>query len=191
GPDVGEADDQLADDVGFPDAVEVSRVERGGLGAVAVGEAQRAGRTGRPVALVLAGAQAERQRRAGDQRQEPALHAGRPMRLISHSSSTPVLACTSARTASPSPSRSAAVASPVLIMKLACSGENIAPPNGLPRQPASSTSFQALAPGGFLKVEPPVFSRIGWVVSRRAVISSMVAAITAGSSGRPWKTAPS
>ena len=28
-------------------------------------------------------------------------------------------------------------------------------------------------PGGFLKVEPPVFSRIGWVGSRRAVISSM------------------
>ena len=28
-------------------------------------------------------------------------------------------------------------------------------------------------PGGFLKVEPPVFSRIGWVASRRAVISSM------------------
>src|SRR5690606_39715979 len=114
--------------------------------------------------------------RSLDGRVPSSLHdqpAGRPMRLISHCSSIPVLALTSARTASPSPSRSAAVASPVLIRKLACSGENIAPPNGLPRQPASSTSFQDEWPGGFLKVEPPVFSRIGWLCSRRAVISSI------------------
>src|SRR5215472_10954690 len=115
---------------------------------------------------------------------------GRSIRLISQSSVTPVLRATSSRTASPRPSRSAAVAVPELIMKLACSGENIATPNGLPRQPAASISFQALCWGGFLNVEPPVFSRIGWLDSRRWVISSMVAWITAGSSGRPWKTAP-
>ena len=28
-------------------------------------------------------------------------------------------------------------------------------------------------PGGFLKVDPPVFSRIGWLFSRRSVISAM------------------
>src|SRR5690606_21072131 len=53
---------------------------------------------------------------------------GRPMRLISQSSWTPVFASTSARTASPSPSISAAVASPGLIMKLLWSSLNIAPP---------------------------------------------------------------
>src|SRR5204862_3744582 len=105
-------------------------------------------------------------------------HHVRPIRLISQSSWTPNLAFTSARTASPRPSRSAAVASPVLIRKLECSGENMAPPpfpetlNGLPRQPASSTSFQDERPGGFLNVEPPVFSRMGWVGSRRAAISA-------------------
>ena len=78
---------------------------------------------------------------------------------------------------------SAAVASPVLIRKLACSSENLAPPNSLPRQPAASTSFQDEFPSGFLNVEPPVFSRIGWVASRRVVISSMRADIAAGSSG--------
>src|SRR6185312_11722451 len=192
GAEIGQPYDHLADDVGLPDPVDVGGVERGGLGAVAIGQAQRTRRAGRPMAPVLATAGGAQAQHGGcDQRQPPPYHAGRPMRLISHSRSTPVLSATSALTRSPSPSRSAAVASPVLIMKLACSGENIAPPSGLPRQPASSTSFQALAPGGFLKVEPLVFSRIGCVVSRRWLISSMVALTTAGSSGLPWNTAPS
>ena len=38
----------------------------------------------------------------------------------------------------------------------------MAPPKGRPRQPSPSTTRQALRSGGFLKVEPPVFSRIGW-----------------------------
>ena len=43
---------------------------------------------------------------------------------------------------------------------------------------------------GFAKVEPPVFSRIGWVVSRREVISAIRASMAAGSSGRPSNRAP-
>jgi hypothetical protein len=51
-------------------------------------------------------------------------------------------------------------------MKLQCIGDICAPPIIRPRQPASSISFQADVPSGFLKVEPPVFSRIGCTVSR-------------------------
>jgi hypothetical protein len=51
-------------------------------------------------------------------------------------------------------------------MKLQCIGDICAPPIIRPRQPALSISFQADVPSGFLKVEPPVFSRIGCTVSR-------------------------
>ena len=77
------------------------------------------------------------------------------------------------------------VACPVLIMKLQCIGDICAPPIIMPRQPASSMSFQAEWPSGFLKVEPPVFSRIGWVVSRRLVISLMRAKTASGASTAP------
>src|SRR4051794_16253222 len=60
-----------------------------------------------------------------------------------------------------------------------------APPIVSPRQPAASTSCQALAPGGFLKVEPPVRSRIGWAASRAAVTRSISASIAVRSPGRP------
>jgi hypothetical protein len=36
-----------------------------------------------------------------------------------------------------------------------------------------------------LKVEPPVFSRIGWLVSRRLVISLIFAVTASGSAGVP------
>ena len=69
-----------------------------------------------------------------------------------------------------STSMSAAVASPGLIMKLEWSSENFAPPpvaqNSRPLQPASSTSFHELWPAGFLKVDPPVLLRSGWLSSR-------------------------
>ena len=58
-----------------------------------------------------------------------------------------------------------------------------------PRQPAASISCQALWPGGFLKVEPPVRLLIGCVASRDSVISSISAAIAAGSPGAPWNSA--
>ena len=76
------------------------------------------------------------------------------------------LATPGARTSSPRPSMSALVASPVLIRKLACFSLTCAPPSVSPRQPAASTSCQALSPGGFLKVEPPVLLRSGWIASR-------------------------
>lgn len=45
----------------------------------------------------------------------------------------------------------------------------------------ASISFQALLPGGFLKVEPPVFSRIGCAVSRWLCTSFIRARIASGS----------
>ena len=50
-------------------------------------------------------------------------------------------------------------------------------------------SCQALRPGGFLKVEPPVRLLIGCVASRDSVILSISAAITAGSPGVPANSA--
>src|SRR3546814_9473832 len=73
----------------------------------------------------------------------------------------PLLSFTRRRTSSPSVSISALVASPVLMRKLVCFSLTCAPPTMKPRQPASSTSCQALCPSGFLKVEPPVFERSG------------------------------
>jgi hypothetical protein len=50
-------------------------------------------------------------------------------------------------------------------------------------------SCHAFCPGGFLKVEPPVRLLIGCVASRDWVISSISAAIAAGSAGAPWNNA--
>src|SRR5690606_3435826 len=108
---------------------------------------------------------------------------GRPTRWISHSRLTPWLPATFSRTSSPSPSMSALVASPVLIRKLACFSLTCAPPSFRPRQPAASTSRQALSPGGFLKVEPPVLVRSGCDSSRAAAIRSISSPIAVGSPG--------
>ena len=84
---------------------------------------------------------------------------GTPMRWISQSSSTPVVSRTRRRTSSPSASRSAAVALPVLIRKLQCFSETWRRRGVRPRQPARSISCQALAPCagfGLVKVQPPV-----------------------------------
>src|SRR5229473_2193629 len=115
--------------------------------------------------------------------------AGRPMRRISQSSVTPQVSCTRRRTSSPRPSRSAAVALPVLMRKLACFSETMAPPRVRPRQPARSISSQALWPGGLAKVEPPVRARIGCDDSRAAWISPMRRPIAAASPGSPANTA--
>ena len=80
---------------------------------------------------------------------------------------------------------SALVALPKLSTKLQCFSDTWASPMVRPRQPAASISAQALCPGGFLKVEPPVFSRIGCDASRAAVIRSISARIAAGSPARP------
>src|SRR5215510_4864160 len=79
-----------------------------------------------------------------------------PIRLISHSRSTPDAAMTRDRTVSPRASMSAADAPPRLIRKLQCISETWALPIRKPRQPAASINCQALCPGGFLKVDPPV-----------------------------------
>src|SRR6202049_4795599 len=89
-----------------------------------------------------------------------------PILLISQCSSIPEFSFTRARTVSPRVSISWPVAVPVLIKKLQCISDTCAPPTRKPRQPAASIRFQALLPGGFLKVDPPVFSRIGCAVSR-------------------------
>src|SRR3954453_18815968 len=79
-----------------------------------------------------------------------------PIRLISHSNSTPDCSRTRRRTSSPRPSTSAAVAPPRLIRKLQCISETCALPLVRPRQPSASINFHPLCPGGFLNVEPPV-----------------------------------
>src|SRR3546814_10106440 len=87
-----------------------------------------------------------------------AIHFFFPTRCISHSSSMPLCSLTRRRTSSPSASMSAAVALPRFSRKLQCFSDTWASPTVRPRQPAASISFQALVPGGFLKVEPPVRS---------------------------------
>ena len=77
--------------------------------------------------------------------------AGTPIRLISHSSSTPEFSFTRRRTVSPSVSMSAAVALPRLIRKLQCSSDTCASPTISPRQPAASISCQALLSGRVLE----------------------------------------
>ena len=84
---------------------------------------------------------------------------------------------------------SSADALPSLIRKLQCISETLAPPTRRPRQPAASISFQALEPGGFLKVEPPVRSLIGWLASRYSATSCICLWISAGSPGVPWNSA--
>ena len=90
--------------------------------------------------------------------------AGVPMRLISHSSVMPLVACTRRRTSSPRPSRSAAVASPVLSRKLQCFSLIL---GAAARQTAALRGVDqfpgARFPGGLRKVEPPVRARTGWV----------------------------
>ena len=113
----------------------------------------------------------------------------RPMRLISQTSSTPLRSRTRRRTSSPSASMSAAVALPVLMRKLQCFSDTMAPPLRRPRQPASSISFQALCPVGLTKVLPPVRARIGWLSSRLVWMSWMRAWIAFGSSGAAFEGA--
>src|SRR6185312_3302782 len=129
-------------------------------------------------ALALGGPAAHQH---GDTAAHRAASSGKPTRRISQSSAMPLEARTRARTASPSASRSAAVASPVLMRKFACFSETIAPPRLRPRQPAASISSQALRPGGLAKVEPPVRDRIGWLSSRALWISFMRRAMASGS----------
>src|SRR6185312_12195003 len=114
---------------------------------------------------------------------------GRPTRWISHSRLMWVFASTLRRTSSPSASISALVALPRLSRKLQCFSETWAPPIVSPRQPAESISAQALWPGGFLKVDPPVRLRRGCDSSRARAISSICAPITWGSPGEPLKVA--
>src|SRR5271155_5504025 len=104
-----------------------------------------------------------------------------PIRLISHSRSTPECCLTRCRTVSPSVSMSAAVAVPRLIKKLQCISDTCASPTRKPRQPEASISCQAFWPGGFLKVEPPVRLLIGCVASRDSVILPISAAMAATS----------
>src|SRR5580692_10661208 len=112
-----------------------------------------------------------------------------PIRLISQCNSIPEFSFTRARTVSPSVSISCPVAAPVLIKKLQCISDTCAPPTRRPRQPAASISFQALLPSGFLKADPPVFSRIGCAVSRWVCTSSIRARITSGAAMAPRKRA--
>ena len=67
----------------------------------------------------------------------------------------PEFALTRSRTVSPKVSISCPVALPVLMRKLQCISDTCAPPTRKPRQPAASTNFQALLPGGSTFKNPP------------------------------------
>src|SRR5206468_9743060 len=96
-----------------------------------------------------------------------------PTRWISHSRLMWVFASSRRRTSSPSASISALVALPRLSRKLQCFSETWASPIVNPRQPAASISAQALWPGGFLKVEPPVRLLSGCDSSRERAMASI------------------
>src|SRR5690606_38200662 len=72
---------------------------------------------------------------------------GNPIRLISHSSSTPEFSRTRLRIVSPSSSICEAVASPSLIRKLQCKSDTFAGPIANPRKPAASISCHDFMPG--------------------------------------------
>src|ERR1700709_771245 len=95
---------------------------------------------------------------AAEENGDPHQFSPIPIRLISQCSSIPEFSFTRARTVSPRLSISWPVAAPVLIRKLQCISDTCAPPTRKPRQPAASINFQAEYSGGFLNVEPPVFS---------------------------------
>src|SRR4030095_12893794 len=78
-----------------------------------------------------------------------------PIRWISHSRVMLVLSCTRRRTSSPSSSISDELALTRLSRKLQCFSDTCASPILNPRQPAASTSAQALWPRGVLEVEAP------------------------------------
>ena len=112
-----------------------------------------------------------------------ALFMAVPTRWISHSRVMWVFASTRRRTSSPSASISALVALPRLSRKLQCFSETWASPMRKPRQPAASISAQALWPGGFLKVEPPVRLRSGCDSSRARAMRVHLGADRCGSPG--------
>src|SRR5215469_5885878 len=144
-----------------------------------------------PQARNLDGADGERKRAFGlaQYRSQARRHAATPIRAISHSSLTPECSSTLRRTTPPRSSISAAVALPRLIRELQCISDTCAAPLVNPRQPAASINCQALLPGGFLKVEPPVRLFTGCVDSRASVIFSISAAITFGSPRSPPNSA--
>ena len=109
---------------------------------------------------------------------------GTPMRRISHSSVTPLLSSTRRRTSSPSASRSAAVASPVLIRKLQCFSETCAPPRARPRQPARVDQLPGLVAGRIAEGRAAGAARTGCDSARaRRRISAMRAAIASRLAG--------
>src|SRR5690606_24656687 len=91
----------------------------------------------------------------------PLLSSASPSRTISQRSKMSCLTNTRRRTSSPSASRSAARAPPVLIRKLQCFSDISAAPRRRPRPPTESISSHALRPFGLAKVEPPVRLRTG------------------------------
>ena len=69
-------------------------------------------------------------------------------------------------------------------MKLACTGENRAPPTRSPLQPAASSSRPAESPGGLVKTLPKVRTPWGWVARRWPRNSASRARMASPSPGR-------
>ena len=82
----------------------------------------------------------------------------------------------------------AAVAEPWLIRKLQCISETCASPMAQSTATGGIDQLPGLAPGGFLKVDPPVRVLTGCVEERASVIVFMSARIATGSpTGRRTK----
>src|SRR5213080_2715067 len=87
-------------------------------------------------------------------------------------------------------SRSAALASPWLMMKLACFSDTEAPPMRKPLRPAASMRRAAWSPGGLVNTEPQLHSPIGCEARRRSRSSRTSLSCAAGVDGRDGEHVP-
>ena len=118
-----------------------------------------------------------------------ARRASRPRTRPRRRSSMPRSDRTTAWTSSASRRTSAALALPVLTMKLACFGLTMAPPTRRPLSPSSSMRRPAESPSGLRKTLPADFWPMGWWAWRQRRMSSSRAVMAAGSAGSRSKTA--
>src|SRR5438045_2055242 len=84
-------------------------------------------------------------------------------------------------------SRSAALASPWLMMKLACFSDTEAPPMRKPLRPAASMRRAAWSPGGLVNTEPQLHSPIGCEARRRSRSSRTSLSCAAGRLSKPQR----
>ncbi len=105
--------------------------------------------------------------------------AGTPIRLISHSSSTPELSFTRRRTVFAKRLDVGRGGRAEIDQEVAMQLRDLRAADDQPAAAGGVDQLPGLSPGGFLKVEPPVRLLIGCVASRYSVILSISAAMAA------------